>query len=151
MLFAILQSFKLLLPALIPSWRFFSDIAPSPRVEFCLQDKTQTLLWEWQEFRPRPQRLPLWRMVLRMFWNPDWNESLFLVSCSERMIEAPTHHSVKEIQNRIRRDLLKHPTLPTGAQLRFRLVFVRREGKQIVKEVEYQSAPFELQGGSHVL
>ena len=33
-----LQTVKLLLPALIPSWRFFSTIAPSPRIEFALLD-----------------------------------------------------------------------------------------------------------------
>ena len=28
--------FKLLLPALIPSWSFFDVIAPSPRIEYAL-------------------------------------------------------------------------------------------------------------------
>lgn len=30
----VLAPFKLLLPALIPSWNFFDVIAPAPRVEY---------------------------------------------------------------------------------------------------------------------
>ena len=30
----VFKTLRLLLPVLIPSWRFFSAIAPSPRVEF---------------------------------------------------------------------------------------------------------------------
>ena len=30
------QIIRLLLPALIPSWRFFDVVAPSPRIEFVL-------------------------------------------------------------------------------------------------------------------
>lgn len=36
-----------------------------------------------------------------MLWNPVRNESLFLVSCAERLIEHPTVHSEEEILKRI--------------------------------------------------
>ena len=34
-----LQSLKLVLPVLIPSWQFFNEVAPSPRIEFTLREK----------------------------------------------------------------------------------------------------------------
>jgi len=37
------------------------------------------------------------QMSGRMFWNPSWNESLFLVSCAERLLQNPTPHSEDEI------------------------------------------------------
>lgn len=36
----VLNSFRLLLPAIVPSWRFFDEIAPSPRVEYACRTKT---------------------------------------------------------------------------------------------------------------
>jgi hypothetical protein len=47
-----LQTLKLLLPALIPSWRFFDTIAPSPRIEFTLLKTAQDASGAWREFRP---------------------------------------------------------------------------------------------------
>src|SRR6187402_3359239 len=98
-----LQTIKLLLPALIPSWRFFDTIAPSPRIEFTLLQSVQGVAGDWQEFRPRPSSLAVHEMLVRMFWNPRWNETLFLVSCAERLLTAPTEHSSHEIFNRINR------------------------------------------------
>ncbi len=40
-----------------------------------------------------------------MFWNPEGNESLFLVSCAERIMENYTPHSENEILKRIARDI----------------------------------------------
>jgi hypothetical protein len=142
----ILHSLKLLLPALIPSWRFFSEVAPSPRVEYCLWGPTQNMKHVWHEFRPRPEHLSIGRMIARMVWNPVWNEDLFLVSCSERLIENPTQHSIDEIRTRIIRELHKTPKVDHAAQLQFRLVFIHREGEQIVKEIEYESDPFDVEG-----
>ena len=50
-----LHGLKLLLPALIPSWRFFDTIAPSPRIEYALLHDPHAAA-AWREFRPRPAR-----------------------------------------------------------------------------------------------
>jgi hypothetical protein len=100
-----LETLKLLLPALVPSWRFFDEIAPSPRIEFTLLKTPQDTPARWQEFRPRPQSLPLRSLIKRMFWNARWNEYLFLVSCAERLVSNPTQHSEREIAKRIQSDL----------------------------------------------
>lgn len=131
-----LRTLTLLLPALMPSWRFFDIIAPSPRIEFALLTTADETPEHWQEFRPRPARLSLATMLKRMLWNPHWNESLFLVSCAERLEEHPTAHSEQEILSRMKRDVRHHPAAP---YLQFRLVFLSRAGTEIQKEVTYLS------------
>lgn len=128
----LLHSFKLLLPALIPSWRFFDRIAPSPRIEFVVLKSARDTSDNWQEFRPRPARFSIISMAKRMVWNPRWNEQLFLVSCAERLAENPTGHSrvhwEQEIWRRIAAALPDNPEAPF---LQFRLVFVSREETHI--------------------
>jgi hypothetical protein len=62
----LLNSLKLILPALIPSWQFFSSVAPLPRVEYALQHNRSTPPETWQEFRPCPDRVPLSAMLRRI-------------------------------------------------------------------------------------
>ncbi len=69
-------------------------------------------------------------MLRRLIWNPRWNESLFLVSCAERLADQPTAHSENEIFARIAADLARAPdaaALP--AWLSFRLLFLSREAR----------------------
>ncbi|WP_282091987.1 hypothetical protein [Epibacterium ulvae] len=133
MLLSLLRLFGLLLPALIPSWRFFKTVAPSPRVEYRLFYRGS---WgEWCEDRPRPARIGTLQIIRRLFWNPAWNEQLFMVSCSERLIDTPTVHSAAELARRIAQTLPEHEV-----DFQFRLVFLSREEDQIIKSVEYESA-----------
>ncbi|MEM9341792.1 MAG: hypothetical protein AAGA87_01980 [Pseudomonadota bacterium] len=112
---------KLVLPVLIPSWRFFKAIEPSPRVQWAMASDSPV----WLEFRPRPFRVSRLEMIRRLFWNPDWNDTLFVVSCAERIQENPTEHNIAEIKRRISEDVSQ------GA-FQFRLVFVHRDGEDIV-------------------
>lgn len=132
-----LHVLKLLIPALVPSWRFFDFIAPSPRIQYVLLNAEQSPLSTWQEFRPRPARLSFLSMLGRMLWNPVWNESLYMVSCAERIIEQPTRHSEDEILKRIMSGL--HVKEMTASYLQFRLVIVSREGKSLKEEVVFHS------------
>ncbi len=131
-----LQSLKLLLPALIPSWNFFDVIAPSPRIEYALLSSPDAAP-EWREFRPRPQRVSATAMLSRLFWNPRRNEDLFLVSCAERLVDQPTAHSEDEIFRRIAADFGPE----TGGWLRFRLLFLAWEDGAIVGEVLFTAKP----------
>jgi hypothetical protein len=144
----VLQTLKLLLPALIPSWRFFHTIAPSPRIEFTLLHTAHEASGGWQEFRPRPARLSVGAMLMRLFWNPRWNESLYLVSCAERLMTHPTEHSVREIRDRIEAELARN-AIDAGAApyLQFRLVFVSWEGAQIQRHITYIS-PIHKRSGT---
>lgn len=132
-----LNTVRLLLPALIPSWNFFEAIAPSPRIEYALAKAAGTEPTDWREFRPRPDRVSPVETLRRLFWNPRWNESLFLVSCAERLILEPTAHSETEILQRVARDVAHDP----DAWLTIRLMFVHREGATILREEAFRSAP----------
>ncbi|MGG7566024.1 hypothetical protein ACQ5SO_07680 [Rhodovulum sp. DZ06] len=136
-----LRILSLYLPALIPSWRFFKEVAPSPRIEYGLSGRPGAMPTAWQEARPRPERVSPARMLRRMLWNPRWNETLFMTSCAERIVEGgPLHDAAlaeREIARRILRDLGPGP-----GELRFRLVFVRREGDAILREVEHVSGAY---------
>ena len=138
-----LKAVRLLLPALVPSWNFFDVIAPSPRIEYALAAAPDAAPPDsWREFRPRPAHLPFWRMLARLVWNPRWNETLFLVSCAERLVDSPTAHSQDEIFRRIAADLARAPDAAELAPwLCFRLVFVRRDGEALVRESLFTAPP----------
>lgn len=131
---------KLLLPALIPSWRFFNEITPSPRIEFALLQHAGDVP-AWQELEYRPQSLSVGAMLARMLHNPRWNEALFLVSCAERLANNPTEHSRREIMNRILAQVATH-----APHMQFRLVFVSRSGAELQKHIEYVSPVYACEG-----
>ncbi len=134
-----LRTVQLILPALTPSWNFFDVIAPSPRIEYQLLDDAGKPHGDWQAFRPRPDNISLLTMLRRLIWNPHWNESLFLVSCAERLSQDITpEHSEREILTRMKRDLQAKTDAP---QFRFRLVFIHREDDTLTQEILYTSAP----------
>lgn len=137
---------KLLAPALIPSWNFFDVIAPSPRVEYALLPTRGHVADDWQVFRPRPERIAIGAMLRRLIWNPHWNQTLFVMSLAERLVEDRSpEHSEAELFRRIAADLAPDPTgepvAPERPWLCFRLVFVRREDEAMVEEVMFQPAP----------
>lgn len=145
-----LSTLKLLLPALLPSWRFFDFIAPSPRIQYALLGTRDGTPEKWCEFRPRPLRLSFLQMLGRMFWNPGWNESLFLVSCAERLLDNPTRHSEDEILKRITDELVSERSghLPkSSTYLQFRLLLVQRVDTGMQQEVAFVSRiqPLSLQ------
>ena len=148
----IYNPFKLLLPALLPSWNFFDVIAPSPRIEFTLLHSKNESPIQWQEFRPRPTQLSFSKMLSRMLWNPRWNETLFVVSCAERIMENTAQsnlgsHSENEILKRIVNDIVCNKLLTennkissnTTTHLQFRLLVIQREGLELIQKVVFQS------------
>ena len=138
----LLHTLKLLLPALIPSWNFFDVIAPSPRIQFTLLNKEDDSLQEWHEFRPRPIHISFIEMLKRMFWNPKWNESLYMLSCAERLIEKYTPHSEDEILQRIIQELKNTPEnalLLNATHLQFRLIVIQRKNAQLHEELIFIS------------
>ena len=139
--------FQLLLPALVPSWRFFDVIAPSPRIQFTLLKAKDEPASGWREFRPRPERVPLRQMLGRMVWNPQWNEWLFMISCAERLMQHPAEHSETEILKRIAADLhADHGGALAGRYLQFRLQLIQRQGTRLHHELVFESRIMPLSG-----
>jgi len=136
------NAFKLLLPGLIPSWEFFKSVEPSPRVQWRLLADPDEDGTDWQEFRPRPAQISPFTMLLRLFWNPTWNESLYMVSLAERLMLNPTSHSVHEIQRRLAAELDRSLPLSQGPPyLQFRIVFVSRNDEGLVQTITYVGDP----------
>lgn len=140
----LLNTLKLLLPALLPSWNFFDVIAPSPRIEYSLLNSDDETPTQWLAFRPRPQRLSFIQFLHRMLWNPRWNETLFMVSCAERILENPDQclHSESEILNRIINELLEEDSdkpFLSATHIQFRLLTIQRQDEQLVHEINFES------------
>lgn len=116
---------RLFLPVIFPSWRFFRAVEPSPRIEVLRGGV-------WVEALARPGRLPIWRQLGRLFWNPGWNRYLYSVSLSERMVVEPSDHSLAGLV-----EILSAGMAP-GEALRFRILFVQELGGEIIADLEYE-------------
>lgn len=145
-----LTGLRLLLPAIIPSWRFFDAVTASPRLDYALTRRPDDAQ-EWQPFRPRPAVLTPAAMLRRLFWNPEWNEDLYLVSLAERLVgdassEATRQHSQRELLLRVARHLHRRRRCKTTDHLTIRLRFLGRlpGTDTIAEEVAYQSAPIAI-------
>lgn len=137
-----LKTLSLILPILIPSWRFFKTIEPSPRVQWALLQENGSAPQEWKDFRPLPLVMTPLNMIFRLFWNPDRNDELFVVSCAERIREQPTSHSIDEIKRRLQSDVESIGIEIDEQLLQFRLIFVHRDKTQLVQEIVFVSDVF---------
>jgi len=134
----------LLLPVLIPSWRFFKTIEPSPRVQWAIVPHDETATIEWQDFHRTPRAVSPLQMARRLFWNARRNEELFVVSCAERIREQPTAHSIEEIKRRLARDIAPMSREAADQRFQFRLVFVHRDRTKLVQEIVFLSEVFPV-------
>lgn len=143
-----LHTLSLILPVLIPSWRFFKSIEPSPRVQWALCPIDADIVEDWHEFRPRPMNVTPLQMLGRLFWNPARNDALFLVSLAERIAQSPTAHSIDEINRRLRKDMAVMGIGTAHKMMRFRLVFISRGETGLSEEVLFVSdpAPIDMEG-----
>lgn len=144
---------RLLLPAIIPSWRFFDAVTASPRLDYAVLAASDDQRQQWQEFRPRTASLSPGAMLRRLLWNPQWNENLFLVSLAERLMSAASTpetvaHSQRELLLRVARHLDRHNACDPDAWLQIRLRLVSRDGpgEQVVSETVYLSSPYPIAG-----
>ncbi|MGC4090190.1 MAG: hypothetical protein QM756_20385 [Polyangiaceae bacterium] len=140
---------RLLLPAIVPSWRFFDAVTASPRLDYALLAAPGDPP-AWQEFRPRREVLTFAAMLRRLLWNAQSNENLFLVSLSERLITATSAetaaHSQRELLLRVARHLDRQRAAAPRALLQIRLRLVSRmgPGDAVDSELVYLSAPCPL-------
>jgi hypothetical protein len=134
-----------LLPALFPSWRFFDSVGPSPRVDYALTAAGRDIgEADWREFRPRPARVTPARMLLRLFWNPIGNETLYVVRCAERLLEGERGFVELELRRRLARAARRGelgPAAQTAQDLALRVRAVSRRDGRLVEEVVYVAAP----------
>lgn len=140
-----LAGVRLMLPAMLPSWRFFDAVTASPRLDYMVVSVGGIGSGRWREFRPRVARLGAGAMVRRLFWNAEWNETLFLVSLAERLVgdhgAATEAHSQRELLLRVARHLQRAGLAGSADGFRIRLRFVGRPGRgePVTEEVVYRS------------
>lgn len=136
-----------LLPALLPGWRFFDQIGPSPRVDYAQLPPGATPTDAiWRPFNPPPARLGPPRLLLGLLWNPDWNEHLYLTRCAERVLEGEVGFPIEELRRRVdaaaRAGRLYPKGSPQPAHLSYRIRAVLREDGQLVERVVFIDTPW---------
>lgn len=135
-----------LLPALLPGWRFFDEIGPAPRVDYALLSTASGLAAaHWQAFRPPPARLGLLALLGRLLWNPDWNETLYVLRCAERVLEGESGFPVEELQRRVdaaARAGSLYPLTAAPPLLVFRVRAVWREDAALLEQVAFVATPW---------
>ncbi|MEM9062271.1 MAG: hypothetical protein AAGD13_17570 [Pseudomonadota bacterium] len=132
---------RLLLPALIPSWRFFRSVEASPRIQWTFAENHPGDPTIWREFRPRPDRVSPLETLVRLFWNPVWNETLFLVSCAERIEDTSDPHAIAEIRHRVVTGLRRSGEATSDQPVRFRIVFVDWQNGKRHERIAFESDP----------
>ena len=134
-----LKTCALILPTLIPSWRFFETVEASPRIEWTLLATANKTPTNWCAFRPCPDTLTPLQMLARLLWNPTGNDSLYMVSCAERIAISNCPHSINEITTRILDDITELPLNTSTKLMQFRLVFVGRDASGPTRETVFLS------------
>ena len=119
---------ELYLPVIFPSWRFFAEIGAGPRVEYRLNGGP------WVSATTPPACETLAAAALRLFWNRDGNERLFLVTCAERILTKSSPKAEDELARRL--------AWQAGGvgRLIFRIRLVDADGC----ETAFVSAPYDL-------
>lgn len=131
-----------LLPALIPSWRFFDFVRPSPRIEIAVTSQAGEPATQWSELLPHPPRMSLRQTLARLFWNPGWNEFLYLTACAENFLDQPLDERRIRLLERIAALVAEQRAPATGrAWLRVRISVIRRAQGRLVRDVAFVSEP----------
>jgi hypothetical protein len=135
---------KLLLPILFPSWRFFSSIGPSPRIEVGFVVDKNSEPQEWLPFRPLPKRINFTLALQQLFHNPLWNERLYINTCAEHLFESYSEFHEREIGQRLVAAVLNKEIVVDGEcqYLVFRIRALESEAGQVSGEVVFISKPF---------
>lgn len=129
----------LILPALIPSWRFFDRIGPAPTARYAAQNTAGTPLL-WQPLAPRrASRGPL-ALIASLLHNPARNEALYIQSLAERLITEDRPHAAGELRAFAARAASREGG---GARAFFVSVTVLEPGADAPEEV-YRSGPHPL-------
>ena len=132
MLRAVSHSLALFLPALAPSWRFFEEIKPSPRIEIAVLRGERAEARRWAEFRPKPETVSIGALIVRLVFNPHRNENLYLLTACEKFLLEESHAARRTILARIRSDLsgvaASEAQNPERSWVVFRIAALRREG-----------------------
>lgn len=137
---------KYLLPIIFPSWRFFSSIGPSPRIEVGFVADKHSEPQAWLPFRALPQSINFPLGLQRLFHNPLWNERLYINTCAEHLFEGYSEFREREIGQRLLAAVL-HKEIVVDDEFQylvFRIRALESEAGRVRDEVVFISKPFAL-------
>lgn len=134
---------NLVLPVIFPSWRFFSSIGPSPRIHYAFLEDENSEPQEWIEFRPIPQRIRFLSRLRNLFYNPEWNEKLYMNTCAERLFEAYSPMRDQEIMARLIAAYNSGEIASANevSYITYRISALMREGNEVIQQVTFTSQP----------
>lgn len=145
--------FKYLLPILFPSWRFFSSIGPSPRIEMGFVANENSEPQGWLPFRPLPKKVNFTLGLQQLFHNPLWNECLYINTCAEHLFENYSEFREREIGLRLVAAVL-NKEIVVDSEFHYLVFRIRAleseagqlesEAGQVRDEVVFISKPFGL-------
>lgn len=92
---------KLILPVLFPSWRFFSSIGPSPRIEVGFATQSDSTPPEFIPVFTLPEKVSPLSSFVRLMHNPEWNERLYINTCAEYLFETHSEFHEQQIAQRL--------------------------------------------------
>lgn len=125
----------------MPSWQFFNEVAPSPRIEFAVLDTKDQEISQWQDLVSRKQEYKISDFFKSIFFNPEWNQKLYLINCAEKIVISQSKHAVKEIFKAI----LEKLKLEGDKFVCFRLVFISKKSEGFREDILYQSSTKQVQ------
>ena len=88
---------------MISSWQFFKEVTPKLEIEFSWNDDARN----WQVLKLRAQNLSTIELIKSVFFNPQWNEALYIMDCAERLIMNPSQERINQLKERIQMQLEK--------------------------------------------
>ena len=137
---------KLLLPILFPSWRFFSSIGPSPRIEVGFVADINSEPQVWLPFRPVPKKINFILGLQQLIHNPLWNERLHINTCAEHLFDSYSEFRERDIGWRLVSAALNKEIVFDGEfqYLVFRIRALETDVGQVRDEVVFISKPFAL-------
>lgn len=138
--------FRLILPILFPSWRFFSSIGPSPRVEVGFVTDANASPTDWLSIFPQPEKLSFASSLVRLLHNPQWNERLYINTCAEHLFESHSEFHEQQIAQRLLSAVKSGEIIaPEAAQyLIFRIRTLVSEHEKLTENFVFISRSFSL-------
>jgi hypothetical protein len=139
----VIKFIKLFIPVLFPSWRFFSGIGASPRIQYAFLQSEQGEPETWNNFRVIPPQVGFKNAFVRLFFNPVWNETLYINTCAEHLFEEYSAMREQEIMRRLLAAIERGEVVatPKARYLVYRIVALIREGEVITSPVAFISRP----------
>ena len=111
-----MKTLTLFLSAIISSWQFFKEAAEAPVLEISFNDEN------WDVLSLRSDKRTFLGFLGGIFYNPKWNEALYIMDCAERLLTDISQRNIDELMDRVVL-YLKSRNLLNSSQLKYRLLY----------------------------